>query len=89
MNNQLAYKTINAMCEQLWEHREFLLSVDANENLISWIDEDISMVGVAYLGLEPDGDYEWEISEQNINLTFEDAFKILSVRMLNSFLFDR
>ena len=89
MNHQLAYKTIRAMCDQLWEHREFLSSIDASTNAIAWIDEDISMVEVAYLGSEPDGDYEWEISEQGIKLTFEDAFKILSARMENSSLFDR
>jgi hypothetical protein len=82
-------KTIQDILELLIEHREFLHNNGGNTNAISYIDDDIDMIGVAYFGSEPDGDHQEEVAETGLKLTFHDAFDILLVRMNNSGLFDR
>ena len=85
------YAVINAMTDLLWNHREYLEANGGNTNAISWIDDDLDLIDVAYFDREPDGDNQWDLVDQGLRntFTFADAFELLKVRMENSDLFDR
>lgn len=80
---------INSMMALLWEHREHLESNGGNTNSISWIDDDIELVEIAYLGQEPDSDYQRQVAEEGYKMDFQEAFELLNTRMINSNLFER
>lgn len=82
---------IDSLCDILWEHREYLEANGGNTNVISWIDDDLDLIEIAYYDREPNGDYQLELVDQGLRntFTFADAFELLKVRMENSDLFER
>ena len=80
---------IKSMMALLWEHREYLESNGGNTNSISWIDDDIELVEIAYLDQEPDSDYQRQVAEEGQKIDFQEAFNLLHTRMINSNLFER
>lgn len=85
---QVNEKLIDALSTLFNSHIHNGGKVDFKEKDYSWISDDLDIIEIKYLGSEPDGDYQNELStDGEPMMTDQEAYELLTTRLHNTYAF--